>query len=249
MRGDVSGCFVTGTDTGVGKTIVACALALALKQRGFHVGVMKPVETGWHTDPHYVADGDRLRSAIDTPLPPEVVSPYRLPPVLAPLAAARQTGITIEIPRIYEAFARIAGSHQVTVVEGVGGLFVPLTETTLVIDLIAELGLPAVVVGRTRLGGVNHALLTLESLERRRITVLGVILNEPTPGADSPAESRQAASTVELLREMGRVPVLGPLRHEEAVAQTWAVGISKLALDPAIHLLCESVAASVRGKS
>jgi len=248
MRGDVSGCFITGTDTGVGKTIVACALALALKQRGLHVGVMKPVETGWHTDPQYLADGDRLRSAIDTPLPPEVVSPYRLPPGLAPLAAARQTGITIEMPRIYEAFTRIAGDHHVTVVEGLGGLLVPLTETTLIVDLIAELGLPAVVVGRTRLGGVNHALLTLEALERRRIPVLGLILNEPAPGMDTPVESRQAASTVELLREKSRVRVLGPLRYEHAVEQTWAVGISKLALDPAIHELSESVAAGVRSR-
>jgi dethiobiotin synthetase len=207
---------------------------------------MKPVETGWHSDPLYVADGDRLRSAIDTSLPPEVISPYRLPPILAPLAAARQTGITIEMSRIHEAFTRIAGSHQVTVVEGVGGVFVPLTETTQVVDLIVALGLPAVVVGRTRLGGVNHALLTLEALERRRVTVLGLILNEPAPGMESPAGSRQAMSTVELLREVSRVPVLGPLRHEEAVERTWAVGISKLAMDPAIQQLSESVAAGVR---
>ena len=249
IRGDVTGCFITGTDTGVGKTIVACALALALKQRGLRVGVMKPVETGWHADPLYVADGDRLRSAIDTSLPPEVVSPYRLPPTLAPLAAARQTGVTIDMSRIYAACSQIANSHQVMVVEGVGGALVPLTETTQVADLMAALGLPAVVVGRTRLGGVNHALLTLEALERRRMSVLALFLNEPAPGMDSTAESRQAISTVELLREVSRVPVLGPLRYEDAVEQTWTVGISKLALDPAILQLSESVAAGVRATS
>ena len=245
----MTGCFITGTDTGVGKTIVACALALALKQRGLRVGVMKPVETGWHADPLYVADGDRLRSAIDTSLPPEVVGPYRLPPTLAPLAAARQTGVTIDMSRICEAFAQIAGSHQVTVVEGVGGALVPLTDTIQVADLMAALGLPVVVVGSTRLGGVNHALLTLEALERRRLTVLALFLNEPAPAMESTAESRQAMSTVELLREASRVPVLGPLRYEDAVVRTWAVGMSKLALDPAILQLSESVAAGVRATS
>ena len=240
------GCFITGTDTGVGKTIVACALSLALKQRGLRVGVMKPVETGWHADPLYVADGDRLRSIIDASLPPELVSPYRLPPPLAPLAAARQTGVTIEMARIHDAFTHIAGSHQVTVVEGVGGVFVPLNETARIIDLIVALGLPAVVVGRTRVGGVNHALLTLEALTMRRVTVLGLILNEPAAGERNPVESRQATSTVELLREVSQVPILGPLRHEEAVEQTWTVGISKLALDPAIHQLSERLSADVR---
>jgi dethiobiotin synthetase len=242
----VNGCFITGTDTGVGKTIVACALALSLKQRGLRVGVMKPVETGWHADPLYLADGDRLRSVVDASLPPELVSPYRLPPPLAPLAAARQMGVTIEMARIHEAFIHIAGSHQVTVVEGLGGVLVPLNETAQVIDLIVALGLPAVVVGRTRLGGVNHALLTLEALTMRRVAVLGLILNEPAPGEPTPVESRQATSTGELLREVSRIPIFGPLRHEGAVDQSWTVGISKLAMDPAIHHLSERLAAGVQ---
>jgi dethiobiotin synthetase len=242
----VNGCFITGTDTGVGKTIVACALALSLKQRGLRVGVMKPVETGWHTDPLYLADGDRLRSVVDASLPPELVSPYRLPPPLAPLAAARQTGVTIEMACIHEAFIHIAGSHQVTVVEGIGGVLVPLNETAQIIDLIVALGLPAVVVGRTRLGGVNHALLTLEALTMRRVAVLALILNEPAASEHTPVESRQASSTVELLREVSRVPVLGPLRYEEAVDRSWTVGISKLAMDPAIHHLSERLAAGVQ---
>ncbi len=236
------GCFITGTDTGVGKTVVTAALALCLKQRGLRVAVMKPIETGCSKEKPFDSDAERLRTAIETDLSLDLVSPYRFSVPLAPLAAARAAGVTIEIDHIASAFHTLAKDQDFVLVESVGGLMVPLSEKMDVRDVITSLRLPALVVGRTALGGINHALLTIEALRQRTIPVVGILLNQllPTPNYE------QTESTVNLIRERSGVPVFGPLPYESACQQNWMAGVGRITQDPAIHSLAEGLVQSAR---
>lgn len=236
------GCFFTGTDTGVGKTVVTAALALYLKQRGLRVAVMKPIETGCSKENPFDSDAERLRTAIKTDLPLDLVNPYRFSAPLAPLEAARADGVTIAIPRIASAFHTVANDHDFVLVEGVGGLMVPLSDTMDVRDLIASLRLPALVVGRTALGGINHALLTIGALRQRAIPVVGILLNQLLPTTNH----EQTESTVRLIRERSGVPVFGPLPYESACGLDWMAGVEKISQDPTIHSLAERLVQSAR---
>jgi dethiobiotin synthetase len=238
------GCFVTGTDTGVGKTVVTAALALCLKQQGLRVGVMKPIETGYAPDGSTVADADRLRTTVEAPDPVGIVNPYRFSAPLAPLAAARLAGSPIEMDRIVAAYETLAAGHPVVVVEGIGGIMVPISPQSTVRDLIVRLGLPAVVVGRVTLGGVNHALLVVEALREHEVVTLGVVLNRPVAPPLSSTDSMQEQSTVELIQEFSGVPVIGPLPYEDAFQQAWAVGLVRMAQHPGIRELARLVMGS-----
>ena len=243
----IRGCFVTGTDTGVGKTVVAAALAICLRQRGLNVGVMKPVETGVRERGSTLSDAEYLRAAGGAADPVDAISPYRLAAPLAPLAAARQAGTVIEMDRILAAYERLAAGHTLMVVEGIGGVLVPIGHHFNVRDLIARLGLPTVVVGRATLGGVNHALLTVEALRQRRIAILGIVLNqaaipsEPSWKGPDAIDARQGDSTVELVTELSGVPVFGPLRHEPMLAQARDAGSGKVAAEEAIRTLADLI--------
>jgi dethiobiotin synthetase len=236
------GCFITGTDTGVGKTVVTAALALCLKQRGLRVAVMKPIETGCSKETPFDSDAERLRTAIKTDLFLDLVSPYRFSMPLAPLDAARAAGVTIEMDHIAAAFHTLANDQDFVLVEGVGGLMVPLSEKMDVRDMMTSLRLPTLVVGRTALGGVNHALLTIEALRQRAIPVVGILLNQllPTPNHE------QTKSTVNLIRERSGVPVFGPIPYESACQLDWMTGVGKITQDPAIHSLAEWLVPSAR---
>lgn len=236
------GCFITATDTGVGKTVVTAALALYLKQRGFRVAVMKPIETGCSEEKPFDSDAERLRTTIETDLPLDLVSPYRFSAPLAPLDAARAAGVTIEMDYIAAAFHTLANDQDFVLVEGVGGLMVPLSEKIDVRDVIASLGLPALVVGRTALGGINHALLTIEALRQRAIPVVGILLNQLLPTQNH----EQTESTVNLIRERSGVPVFGPIPYESACRLHWMAGVTKIMQDPAIHSLAGWLVQSVR---
>lgn len=236
------GCFITGTDTGVGKTVVTAALALCLKQRGLHVAVMKPIETGSSEEGPFGSDAERLRTALDTDLSLDLVSPYRFSIPLAPLDAARAAGVTIEMDHIAAAFHTLANNQDFVLVEGIGGLMVPLSENMNVRDMITSLRLPVLVVGRTALGGINHALLTIEALQQSAIPVIGILLNQllPTPN------TKQTESTVNLIRERSGVRVFGPIPYESACQLDWMAGVRKITQDPAIHSLAEWLVQSAR---
>ncbi len=155
------GILVVGTDTAVGKTVVAAGLAWALRRRGIDVGVMKPVETGVST---------RRRS--DAAL-------LRLAAPLAPMVAARREGVRLSLDRLVRGYERLAARRAFVVVEGVGGLMVPITATKTTLDLAEALQLPLLIVIANRLGAINHTLLTLHAAECRGLTVHGLILNHP----------------------------------------------------------------------
>lgn len=240
------GCFITGTDTGVGKTAVTAALAVALVRRGIDVGVMKPIEAGSGDGP--ASDAARLLAAAGSRDPLDQVSPCRFPAPLAPLAAARRTGSAVDLEAVVRAYEALARRHAFLLVEGVGGLLVPLTPEADVRDLIRRLGLPVLVVGRAGLGGVNHALLTLEALRAAGPPVVALLLNRPTREPAGEWAGEQERSTRELLGERSGVPVLGPLPDVKDFALGWEKGVATLAADPAIQQAATLIAAGWPGR-
>lgn len=170
------GVFVTGTDTGIGKTLVAAGLVRALKMRGLRVAALKPVVAG---GAHQIngavrwEDLDVLQAAEGIPQPLEIQAPYRLRTPSSPNIAARREGVQIQISRILEAAAKAAKSADCLVVEGAGGVLVPLNETEDIADLGAALALPMLLVVGIRLGCINHARLSMEVLRYRTAPVLG----------------------------------------------------------------------------
>lgn len=209
-----AGLFVTGTDTGVGKTLVAGGLAACLRLAGISVGVMKPVETGCRArgEARSAPDARFLQRMSGTRDPLERIVPYRLLAPLAPQAAAEREGVTIRLDRIARGYRSIAARHEVTLVEGAGGLLVPYTGRARTLELILRLRLPVLLVARTGLGTLNHTLLTLACLARSGATVLGVVLNNAA-GTRGPAER----SNPDLLGRWTRTPVLGTIPHRSGL--------------------------------
>jgi adenosylmethionine-8-amino-7-oxononanoate aminotransferase len=198
------GVLVTGTDTGVGKTLVAAGIVRALRRRGIDTGVMKAAATGVPPDD----DADLLRAAAECDDPPELVSPLRLRDPLAPAVAADREGRVPDPAVIRRAFEALAVRHAFTVVEGTGGLLVPLAWGFTVADLARDLGLPLLVVARAGLGTLNHAALTVEAARARGIPVLGVVLNRAEEGPAGLAEETNPAALERLagVRVLGTVP-------------------------------------------
>ena len=198
--------FVTGTDTGVGKTFVTCAIASALRRRGRRIGVMKPVETGVEREPD---DALRLRAAAGDASSLDDVCPYRLRAPLAPDVAARLEGVRIDLDRIVALIARRRAGVDVLLVEGAGGLLVPLVGRETLCDLAVRTALPLLIVAANRLGTINHCALTARVAAAAGLTVRGVVLSEPVPNPD-PSTATNATAIADLtgLRVLGTLPYL-----------------------------------------
>ena len=198
------GVFVTGTDTGVGKSVVAAAICAALAARGERVAAFKPAVSGLDDPPgEFGYDHELLAAVASAGQSPEEVAPWRFGPPVSPHLAAELAGVRIE-PAQLVASAR---AHDLLVCEGVGGLLVPITLGYLVRDLAIDLELPLVVAARTGLGTINHTLLTVEAARTAGLRVAGVVM---TPWPDEPAEmERSNRATVERLADV-RVSGLPP---------------------------------------
>ena len=188
------GVFVTGTDTGVGKSVVAASVCAALAARGERVAAFKPVVTGLDDEPgEFGHDHELLASAANAGQAPEDVAPYRFGPPVSPHHAAELAGAPIEPAQLLA----VARAHALLVAEGVGGLLVPITTGYLVRDLAIDLELPVVVAARTGLGTINHTLLTVEAARTAGLHVAGVVM---TPWPDEPlAIERSNRETIERL--------------------------------------------------
>lgn len=188
---ETHGVFVTGTDTEIGKTFCSRLLMMALQQRGLSVAGMKPVASGgeYHSGKLVNDDALQLQQQSDHDLPYEWVNPYVFEPPIAPHLAAFQAGRVIEAEPIRQSFSRLQQQSDQVVVEGVGGWRVPLSDTLSVSDLPVLLELPVVLVVGMRLGCLNHALLTMESIEQAGIKVAGWIANSIDPEFDVPQDN------------------------------------------------------------
>lgn len=182
------GLFVTGTDTGVGKTIVTAALARVLRLRGVNVGVMKPVTSGCdERNGELVSDDAELLAWAAGIECDNDVAPYRLRQPLAPVEAAALDGVKVDFGRITESYQRLCTRHDYVLVEGAGGLMVPLNGGLLIADLANHLKLPLLVVARPGLGTINHSVLTCFAAGQIGLEVSGVIVNR-FPECPGPAE-------------------------------------------------------------
>jgi dethiobiotin synthetase len=195
------GCFVTGTDTGVGKTVLAAAIAAALRAAGVRVAAFKPVVTGLaEPEPGRPADHELLGAAAG--MAPDAVSPLRFDPPLSPHLAAELAGTPIDPAAVLAAAGAAAAEAEALVVEGVGGLLVPITPDWTVRDLAAELGLPVVIAARPGLGTISHSLLAIEAARTAGLEVRAVVL---TPWPDEPTVMHR--SNRETIARLSRVAV------------------------------------------
>ncbi len=216
---ELSGLFVTGTDTGVGKTRVVAAIARRLRAEGRRPAVLKPVASSsaiGEGGASISEDTAILRAALDdASIPPERITPIALPGDLAPSVAARLSGRVLRhsevMARTFEALDWWADRCDGVVVEGVGGFLCPLAEDSTVADLAIALDFPVLIVARRGLGTLNHTMLTVEAVLRRGLRVAGVVLNgsEPVTNAES-----DRTNPGELARRLGaEVPILAVLPH------------------------------------
>jgi dethiobiotin synthetase len=218
----VNGLFVTGTDTEVGKSVVAAVLVATLAARGVPVGAFKPAVTGLDDTPEPGKPHDHELLARCAGMAPEAVAPFRFGPAVSPHLAAELAGVAID-PRVMVAAARgtADAGRRVLIAEGVGGLLVPLTsEGYLVRDLAVELGLPLVVAARPGLGTINHSLLTVESARAVGLDVRAVVIT-PWPEAPTPMQASNRAT----IERLGGVEVVAlPRVAGFAPAQLAAAG-------------------------
>ena len=202
--------FVTGTDTGVGKTIVSAGIAIVLKKKGINVGVMKPIESGCSfRDGRFLPkDALFLKRAAGVDDPIGDICPYPLSYPLAPKVAASLEKREIKIEVIKNAFMRISSRHELTLVEGIGGIMVPIIDDILVVDLIGMLNIAVVLVTHAHLGTLNHTLLTVDKLKTRGIDIVGIIINHIQA-----KEGLAEITNKEVLKHFTDISILGSIPY------------------------------------
>jgi dethiobiotin synthetase len=213
------GFFVTGTDTGVGKTVVAAGLTRALVARGLRVAVMKPIASGSDPTPQGLRNADALAlmGAANVTAPYDVVNPYCFAPAISPHIAAREAGAAIDLTLLRSRLDSLAGASDCVIVEGAGGWLAPISDTATMADLAAALALPVILVAGLRLGCLNHSLLTRESLRTRGAAFAGWVANAIDPHFERPGENlatlaarlgEPALASVPFLAQAGGTPDL-----------------------------------------
>lgn len=213
------GFFITGTDTGVGKTIITAALIKAAKFLGLSACGMKPIETGCLKSEFGVqssefrvkekvlipSDGMFLREIAGMDDSLDLLSPIRFQNPLAPFPASEIEEITVDIDKIKKAYSELSKKYDAVFVEGIGGLLVPIKKEYSVLDLARDFDLPIIVVARPGLGTINHTLLTVNYAIKEGLTVAGIIINHSQPPDGSLAEE----TNPEVIKQLLTVPLLG----------------------------------------
>ena len=208
------GIFITGTDTGVGKTFLAAALLRIMREKGLTVCPMKPVETGCISRRGKLipADAMELIEAARVNEEPDRINPYRLKNPLAPAIAAEIEGVRIHRREILSAYRRLSRKYELIIVEGAGGIMVPVYKKYLFLDLIRDLNIPVIVVARPGLGTVNHTLMTIAAARGNGLEVLGVVINASMKTRKGLPEKTNPG----LIEQLGGVPVLGNVNYSAA---------------------------------
>ncbi len=207
LNSHLNGIFITGTDTDIGKTIVAGGVAAYLKDCGVNVGIMKPISSGG-TD-----DAEFLKRIVNLDDPLSLINPIVLKNPLAPSVAAQLEGIEIEFSSIEKAYIKLKNKYDLLIVEGVGGIAVPLYKDKLVTHLIKQLDLPILIVAHLGLGAINHTLLTVAFAEQANLQILGIVLNSPrhnTPGLPEQTNPDE-------IERITKIPVIGILPYQEEI--------------------------------
>lgn len=205
------GYFITGTDTGVGKTTISLGLLRGLRERGYKTAAMKPVASGaqridgqWRND-----DALQLQREATVRLPYELVNPIFFPEPIAPHIAAKIHGVAIDVDAIVKAFHEIQTNADIVIVEGVGGWQVPLNDTRTTADLAQRLGLPVILVVGLRLGCLNHALLTYHAIRASDLPLAGWVANTID------GDVRFSHENIATLQARLDAPLLGTVPHRD----------------------------------
>ena len=216
-------CFVTGTDTEIGKTLVSAALLHILAQRGVRVAAMKPVAAGadwrdgaWHND-----DADMLAASANVVLPQALSTPYLFQTPAAPHIAAALEQTSIDPAHLLDCYQQVRQQAEAVVVEGVGGFRVPLTDAYDTADLAQQLALPVVLVVGIRLGCISQALLTVEAIQARGLTLMGWVANTVD------AEMNHAQANIQALAQRIKAPLLGQVPRLATPTAASAAGFIK----------------------
>jgi len=218
--------FITGTDTGVGKTLISSALVYGFASRGLKAVGMKPVSAGCELDPLtgqlLSEDVTSLIAASNVDAPLSLINPYAFAPAIAPHIAAAQSGVTISLDEIAGAFQQLTNLADVVIVEGVGGFCVPLNAESDTADLAQQLKLPVIMAVGMRLGCINHALLTMQAIKARGLSLVGWVANQVDPDMTAYAENLDA------LHHRISAPCLGVVPWLESADMKQAVTYLKL---------------------
>ncbi|MFY3741892.1 MAG: dethiobiotin synthetase [Candidatus Nitrosomirales archaeon] len=202
----MGGVFVTGTDTGVGKTVVAAGIAGSMRKDGIDVGVIKPIATGIPQEKGFKSSDAELLAKISGSKDPESeINPVFLPLEASPLAASRALNIDIKLDEVFSAFKRLTDKHDFVVVEGIGGVMVPIKQNYFVIDMIKEMGLPILIVSRAAIGTLNHTVLTVRACKEYDLNIAGIVLN----GVRNDNVAEKTASAI--IRELTEIFVIGSI--------------------------------------
>ena len=208
-----TGIFITGTDTEIGKTVIAGGLAAALKAAGVNVGVMKPIASAGveHKGRTVSEDAIFLKDAAQVDDALDLINPICLRHPLAPSVAAEIEGVSIDLQSIDEAFAQLCQRHEFIVVEGVDGIAVPICEEMLVADMAQRFQLPLIVVARPNLGTINHTVLTVEFARSYSLELRGIVLNASREESKGLAEETNPKE----LERLTRLSILGTVPFDE----------------------------------
>ena len=216
--------FVGGTDTDVGKTYVAAGLAAAMRARGADVGVMKPFAAGEAQEGRYRSgDAEILARAAGSDDPEDLVNPQFIPIPASPYTARDRLGIEPDVRAALSAFGRLAGMHEAVLVEGMGGMMTPIRRDYFVADLAADMGIPAVIVASSRIGTINHSVMTVGACRERGARVAGIIINSHRGGYDPGGLRRDLEGLLD-------VPVLGSVPGVD-LADPGLAGVFEAGLD------------------
>ncbi len=205
--------FITGTDTDVGKTYIASSLIRHFAQMNVNVLGMKPVAAGCELVNGQLLNGDvsQLLQASNIKAPLALINPYAFQAAIAPHIAAKQAGVTVSLEVIATAFKQLTQLADVVIVEGAGGLCVPLNECETTTDLVVKLNLPVILVVGMRLGCINHALLTVQAIQARGLTLTGWVANQVS------GEMTAYQENFDTLKQMIAAPCLAQVKWNEAV--------------------------------
>lgn len=201
------GFFITGTDTDIGKTVVALALIQALQQQGYTVSAFKPVSAGCQCTAQGLRNDDAvlLQHASSVSLPYDIINPYAFEPPVAPHIAAAQSGVQMDFLKIQDCYNQIASQNDFVIVEGAGGWMVPINDNQTMADLALMLGLPVILVVGIRLGCLNHALLTANAIETSGNQLASWVANNIN------TTTNNAEENINSLRKRISAPLLGQL--------------------------------------
>ena len=228
---NTKGFFITGTDTGVGKTIISAALIKAAHMLGLKACGMKPIETGCKqrenrkgNDSLIPPDGTFLREITGTDESIDLITPVRFENPLAPLPASEIEDKPIDLDKIKTAFRELSSRYDVIIVEGIGGLLVPIKREYFVIDLAKYFGFPIIVVSKPGLGTINHTMLTVNYAIKEGLDVAGIIINYTRPPEKTLAEN----TNPEIIKRLSPVPVIGTFPYlKDLESRTIEKGVVK----------------------